>query len=62
MQYARYFPDMIDFFDIDNHLELAHRILATPAGSLPMRDLPFSTTTNRDVYVKANTRPESGTP
>src|SRR5947209_15795267 len=42
MQFARYHRNMIEFFDIGNHLELAGRILARPQFALRDRPLAFN--------------------
>jgi glycosyltransferase involved in cell wall biosynthesis len=54
LQFGRYHPDMIEYFDIGNHLELAARILARPQfGARP--PLPaFNVETNKAVYRAAN--------
>jgi glycosyltransferase involved in cell wall biosynthesis len=54
LQFARYHQNMIEFFDIGNHLELAARILARPEFDLRARRLTFNTATNRAVYLAAN--------
>ena len=54
MQFARYHPNSIEFFEIGNHLELAERILATPAYPPEGRPNAYNVSTNRAVYVAAN--------
>jgi hypothetical protein len=55
LQFARYHPDMIEFFDIGNHLELAARIASRPQFDLQSRCLAFDTVSNKAVYLAANT-------
>jgi glycosyltransferase involved in cell wall biosynthesis len=54
LQFARYHPQMIEFFDIGNHLELAARLLARPEFDLKMRRLSFNSATSRATYLAAN--------
>jgi glycosyltransferase involved in cell wall biosynthesis len=54
LQFGRYHQNMIEFFDIGNHLELAARIVARPQFDLRVRELAFNTTTNKAVYLAAN--------
>ncbi len=54
LQFARYHPNMVEFFDIGNHLELAGRILARPQFELRNRLLTFNTETNKATYLAAN--------
>ena len=54
LQFARYHHNMIEFFDIGNHLELAGRIRARPQFE-PRDHLPaFNVETNKAVYLAAN--------
>jgi glycosyltransferase involved in cell wall biosynthesis len=54
LQFGRYHQDMIEFFDIGNHLELAGRIVARPQFS-PGERLPvFNVETNKGIYIAAN--------
>jgi glycosyltransferase involved in cell wall biosynthesis len=54
LQFARYHPDMIEFFDIGNHLELAGRLRTRPQYE-PSRRLPaFNVDTNKGIYIAAN--------
>ena len=54
LQFARYHQNMIEFFDIGNHLELAGRILARPQFD-PGERLPvFNVETNKATYLAAN--------
>jgi glycosyltransferase involved in cell wall biosynthesis len=54
LQFSRYHRDMIEFFDIGNHLELAQRIMARPQFDPRQRVLSFDVETNKAVYVAAN--------
>jgi glycosyltransferase involved in cell wall biosynthesis len=54
LQFSRYHPQMIEFFDIGNHLELAARIAARAEFDPRQRYLAFDTTTNKVVYLVAN--------
>jgi glycosyltransferase involved in cell wall biosynthesis len=63
LQFARYHPDRIEFFDIGNHLELAGRILARPQYGASERTLAFNVETNKAIYLAANGQmPEAGAP
>jgi glycosyltransferase involved in cell wall biosynthesis len=54
LQYARYHPDEVEFFDIGNFAELAHRLAAPPPRDPRERRPRFNVDTNRQVYVEAN--------
>jgi glycosyltransferase involved in cell wall biosynthesis len=54
LQFAKYHPDTIEFFDIGNHLELAGRILARPQFDVRNRLLAFNVETNKATYLAAN--------
>lgn len=54
MQFAHYHQNMVEFFDIGNHLELAGRILARPQYNAGERLPVFNVETNRAVYLAAN--------
>ncbi|MBV8132465.1 MAG: hypothetical protein JO282_08155 [Alphaproteobacteria bacterium] len=54
LQFARYHPNAIEFFDIGNHLELAGRILARPQFDARERRLTFNVETNKATYLAAN--------
>ena len=56
MQFARYNPNTIEFFEIGNHLELAERIRSRPEFPVDSRTIPYNTETNRAVYRTANGR------
>jgi glycosyltransferase involved in cell wall biosynthesis len=54
LQFAKYHPDTIEFFDIGNHVELAGRILARPQYDPRKRLLAFNVETNKATYLAAN--------
>jgi glycosyltransferase involved in cell wall biosynthesis len=54
LQFARYHQNMIEFFDIGNHLELAGRLRARPQYDPGTRVPMFNIETNRAVYTAAN--------
>src|SRR6516162_8215897 len=54
LQFAKYHPDTIEFFDVGNHLELAGRILARPQFDAAGRLLAFNVETNKAIYLAAN--------
>jgi glycosyltransferase involved in cell wall biosynthesis len=60
MQFARYHPNAIEFFEIGNHLELAERIMAKPAHPPNARTITYTTNTNRKIYIAANSLPARG--
>jgi hypothetical protein len=53
LQFGRYHPGMIEYFDIGNHLELAARIVARPQFPPGIRPLSFNTETNKAAYLAA---------
>jgi glycosyltransferase involved in cell wall biosynthesis len=53
LQFGRYHPGMIEYFDIGNHLELAARIVARPQFAPGIRPLSFNTETNKAAYLAA---------
>jgi glycosyltransferase involved in cell wall biosynthesis len=53
LQYSRYHPETIEFFDIGNHLELAARITARPQFDPARRRLAFDVDSNRETYIAA---------
>jgi hypothetical protein len=57
LQFARYHKDLIEFFDIGNHLELAGHLRARPQYDPIIRVPAFNVETNRAVYVAANGGP-----
>ena len=54
LQFAKYHPETIEFFDIGNHLELAGRLLARPQFDTGERQLAFNVETNKATYLAAN--------
>jgi glycosyltransferase involved in cell wall biosynthesis len=56
LQFDRYHPGAVEFFDIGNFSELAARIAAPPAAR-PERELRFDARSNAALYVAANTPP-----
>jgi glycosyltransferase involved in cell wall biosynthesis len=54
LQFARYHPDTVEFFEIGNFLELAERILARPAYTVEQRRAGMGVETNREIYRAAN--------
>ncbi|HZT87222.1 MAG TPA: hypothetical protein VFA12_04580 [Stellaceae bacterium] len=54
LEFARYHPDRIEFFDIGNHLELAKRLLAPPAFDVRRYRPEYDVESNRAVYRMAN--------
>jgi glycosyltransferase involved in cell wall biosynthesis len=54
LQFARYHPNQIEFFDIGNYAELADLILAGSAAPGGERRLDFNTGTNAALYMEAN--------
>jgi len=54
LQFGRYHQNMIEFFDIGNHLELAGLILARPRFATRERPLAFNVETNKATYLAAN--------
>lgn len=55
MQYSRYHPDQMEFFDIGNFLELAERLSASPPKDPKARigQLKFNVTTNAELYMRS---------
>ncbi len=54
LQFAKYHQDMIEYFDIGNHLELAARLVARPQYEQHVRSLYYNVETNQAIYAKAN--------
>ncbi len=52
--YARYHPELIEFFDIGNYAELAGRIAARGRVSGRIPELVYNTETNARLYLEAN--------
>jgi glycosyltransferase involved in cell wall biosynthesis len=57
LEFARYHPDTIEFFDIGNHLELAERIAARRQYASRRDRLRYTVETNKAVYLAANSAP-----
>ncbi|MGK7870473.1 hypothetical protein [Falsiroseomonas sp. E2-1-a20] len=62
LQYARYHPDRIEFFDIGNFAELARRIEAGPPPAPADRRLTHDTTSNAALYLKVSLPPGMAPP
>ena len=56
LQFGRYYPKCIEWFDIGNHVELAERIVARPAVLPTSRVRNYGVESNRATYRAANTR------
>ncbi len=54
LQFGRYHPNRIEYFDVGNHLELAARIRARPQFAAGATPLTFNVETNRAIYRAAN--------
>jgi glycosyltransferase involved in cell wall biosynthesis len=54
LQLGRYHREMIGYFDIGNHLELAARLATRPQYDPAARQLAFNVETNKAVYLAAN--------
>lgn len=54
LQFGRYHPNRIEYFDVGNHLELAARIQARPQFAAGATPLAFTVETNRAIYRAAN--------
>lgn len=54
LQYARYHPGQIEFFDIGNFAELAGLIRTDRPVPGASRQLSFNTETNAELYLRAN--------
>jgi glycosyltransferase involved in cell wall biosynthesis len=54
LQFARYHPDQVEFFDIGNYAELADLISAERTAPGAGRQLAFNTRTNTALYLQAN--------
>jgi glycosyltransferase involved in cell wall biosynthesis len=52
--FAEYHPSAVEFFDIGNHLELAERLLARPQFAVQANPPEYNVTTNKAVYLLAN--------
>jgi glycosyltransferase involved in cell wall biosynthesis len=54
LQFGKYHNEMIEYFDIGNHLELAAHILARPQYDPGARHLAFNVDTNKAIYLAAS--------
>jgi glycosyltransferase involved in cell wall biosynthesis len=54
LQFARYHPDQVEFFDIGNYAELADLIRADGAAPATERRLSYHTGTNTALYLEAS--------
>jgi glycosyltransferase involved in cell wall biosynthesis len=54
LQFAKYHPDQIEFFDIGNYAELADLLRADAKVPRHKRQLYFNTATNTALYLRAN--------
>jgi glycosyltransferase involved in cell wall biosynthesis len=57
LQFARYHPGRIEFFDIGNFAELARRIEAGPTPEPAQRPLTHDTASNAALYLKVSLPP-----
>jgi glycosyltransferase involved in cell wall biosynthesis len=57
LEFARYHPDTVEFFDIGNHLELAERIAARRQYESRRERLTYTAETNKAIYLAANSAP-----
>jgi len=57
LEFARYHPDTVEFFDIGNHLELAERIAARRQYAARRERSRYTVETNKAVYLAANSAP-----
>jgi glycosyltransferase involved in cell wall biosynthesis len=57
LEFARYHPETVEFFDIGNHLELAERISARRQYAARRETLRYTNETNKAVYFAANSPP-----
>lgn len=62
LQYARYHPDRIEFFDIGNFAELAQRIAAGPPPAPADRALAYNSATNAALYLRVSLPPGMAAP
>lgn len=60
LEFAKYHPDAIEFFDIGNHLELAERLRSRRAYPAVRSAPAFNTETNKAVYLLANSPHDRG--
>jgi len=59
LEFARYHPDTVEFFDIGNHLELAERVAARRRYAARRDRLAYTVETNKAIYLAANSVPNS---
>jgi hypothetical protein len=57
LEFARYHPNTIEFFDIGNHLELAGRIAARRQYAERRERLDYIVESNKAIYLAANSAP-----
>jgi glycosyltransferase involved in cell wall biosynthesis len=57
LEFARYHPDTVEFFDIGNHLELADRVAARRRYTARRDRLAYTVETNKAIYLAANSAP-----
>ena len=57
LEFARYHPDTVEFFDVGNHLELAERIAARPQYATRRERSRYTAETNKAIYLAANSAP-----
>jgi glycosyltransferase involved in cell wall biosynthesis len=57
LEFARYHPETIEFFDIGNHLELAERIIARRQYAVRRERPRYTVETNKAIYLTANSAP-----
>ena len=57
LEFARYHPGTVEFFDIGNHLELAERIAARPQYLPRREEARYTVETNKAIYLAANSEP-----
>jgi glycosyltransferase involved in cell wall biosynthesis len=62
LQFARYHPGRVEFFDIGNFAELARRIEAGPPPAAADRPPAYDTTTNAALYLKVSLPPGMAPP
>ncbi len=62
LQYAKYHPGQIEFFDIGNHVELAGRLRAAAPADCAQRVLDYNAATNAALYLEANSRWDGRSP
>ncbi len=58
LEFARYHPNTVEFFDIGNHIELAERIAARRQYGVRREASRYTVETNKAVYLAANSAPD----